>query len=109
MKTITIIFTLMCLLAVCSCQKNSKWEYKVFSVSNEGFERSGDEALKSTKVTPTESEINKLGLEGWELVTSYLELETAHPNFGNESYVTGLQPNIRPQRAILIFKRHLIN
>jgi hypothetical protein len=39
------------------------------------------------------------------LATSYLEMETSHPNFGNDTYVTGLQANIRPQRAILIFKR----
>lgn len=87
------------------CQSNQKWEYKLLTVSSQVYSRTGTDALKSTTATPSESELNKLGSEGWELVASYLEMETAHPNFGNESYVTGLQPNIRPQRAVLIFKR----
>lgn len=97
---------LFSIMVLSGCQANQKWEYKVLTVVNEGYELQGAEAYNSTTVSPTESELNKLGLEGWELITSYLELETAHPNFGNESYVTGLQPNISPQRAILIFKRH---
>jgi len=40
-----------------------------------------------------------------ELVDSYLEMETVHPNFGDSRYVTGLQPNVRPQRLVLIFER----
>jgi hypothetical protein len=62
---------------------------------------------KATRVNPTEIALNKLGSEGWLLVISYLELETAYPNFEDYKYVTGLQPNIRPQRAILLFKRYL--
>lgn len=62
---------------------------------------------KATRVNPTEIALNKLGSEGWLLVISYLELETAYPNFGDYKYVTGLQPNIRPQRAILLFKRYM--
>jgi hypothetical protein len=62
---------------------------------------------KATRVNPTEIELNKLGSEGWVLVISYLELETAYPNFGDYKCVTGLQPNIRPQRAILVFKRYM--
>lgn len=63
--------------------------------------------MKSTSVTPSQDELSKLGAEGWELVGSYLEMETAFPNFGNAGYVTGLQPNVRPQRAVLIFRRRL--
>ncbi|MFZ4400930.1 MAG: DUF4177 domain-containing protein [Bacteroidales bacterium] len=107
MKKINFIIVLFGILLLFGCQTNEKWEYKVLTVSNDGFDRTGSTAMNATKISPTESEFNKLGIEGWELVTSYLELETAYPNFGNDSYVTGLQPNIRPQRAIFIFKRHL--
>jgi len=62
---------------------------------------------KATGVNPTEIELNKLGSEGWELVTSYFELETAYPNFEDYKYVTGVQPNIKPQRAIIVFKRYM--
>lgn len=106
MKTILNCFAVTFLLVfIVGCQSNQKWEYKVLSVSSERYSRTGTDAGKSTTASPSESELNKLGLEGWELVASYLEMETAHPNFGNESYVTGLQPNIRPQRSVLIFKR----
>jgi hypothetical protein len=109
-KFINLIILLFSISMLLGCKTDEKkWEYKVLSISNEGYARSGSDAIKVTKVSPTESELNKLGLEGWELVTSYLELETAHPNFGDESYVTGLQPNIRPQRAVLLFKRHMKN
>jgi hypothetical protein len=65
------------------------------------------ETSKATRVNPNEIELYKLGSEGWVLVISYLELETAYPNLGDYKYVTGLQPNIRPQRAILVFKRYM--
>ncbi len=106
MKSIRIISILLLFIVINGCQDNSKWEYKVYSISPEqSFERTGLQAFKSTQITISESELNKLGAEGWELSTSFLELETAHPNFGSSEYVTGLQPNIRPQRLVMIFKR----
>lgn len=95
----------MVLFVLTSCQEKNKWEYKVLIVANEGFERSGQDAYRRANITPTESDLNKIGNEGWELVGNYLEMETAHPNFGSAEYVTGLQPNIRPQRVVLLFKR----
>ena len=83
------------------------WEYKVVAVYSEGNDRIDDEALAFGSVSPSESEMNTLGLQGWELATSYLEMETAYPNFGNQGYVTGIQPNVRPQRVVFIFKRPL--
>jgi len=99
------LFTLFALLII-GCGDNSKWEYKIYSISPEqSYERTGEDALKSTKITISQDELNKLGSEGWELTTSFLELETSHPNFGSSEYVTGLQPNVRNQRLVLIFKR----
>jgi hypothetical protein len=93
-------------MAMIGCNNNIKWEYKVYSISPEkSYDRTGFDALKPTKITISQDELNNLGSEGWELVTSFLELETAYPNFGNPEYVTGLQPNVRNQRLILIFKR----
>ena len=84
-----------------------KWGYKVVYLSSD-WNRIGSDAFKPAMVTPSESDLNQLGSDGWELVASYLEMETAFPNFGNESYVTGLQPNVRPQRLVLIFKRPIL-
>ena len=44
----------------------------------------------------------------WELVANITEIETVHPNFGKEDYVTGIQPNTRSKNVILIFRRRKI-
>src|SRR5690242_5123402 len=93
------------LLLAAACSGSPRWEYKVVSVSAEGHDRTGKSAGKYASVTPTNDDLNALGAEGWDMVSSYLEMETAWINFGNDSYVTGLQPNVRPQRVVFIFKR----
>ena len=82
-----------------------KWEYKTINLeaTNQGLYTTNN--FNSTKIELTENMINEYGLEGWELIDTYLEMETVHPNYGDSEYVTGLQPNIRPQRLVLIFKR----
>lgn len=81
------------------------WEYKVLTVDSSSHEKTGPNALASNEVKPEESLLNSLGKEGWELTSSYLEMETAFPNLGEGKYITGIQPNVRPMRAVLIFKR----
>jgi len=31
--------------------------------------------------------------------------ETVHPNFGNEQYVSGIEPNVRTAEIDFVFKR----
>lgn len=69
--------------------------------------REGVEGGRFSMVNPSDAAMNALGAQGWELVTSYLEMETAWTNFGSSRYVTGLQPNVRPQRVVLLFRRAL--
>lgn len=85
-----------------------KWEYfrlEVLAETASGVYGDNLKKLAYKSVPDIESKINTLGTEGWELVAVYLELETAHPNFGKEDFVTGLQPNFRPQSLVCIFKR----
>lgn len=93
------------LLLTLSAFKQSKYEYKVMEVMTESNDRTGDGAMKFTSIKINEQQMSAMGAEGWELASTLLEMETAYPNFGKSEYVTGLQPNIRPQRAVLIFKR----
>lgn len=82
-----------------------KFEYRVVEFMTESNERTGTGALKYSSIRVDEGQLQKLGEDGWELVNSFVENETAFPNFGDSQYVTGIQPNIRPQRAIFIFKK----
>jgi len=91
-----------------------KWEYRKISIVAEipkEFEKAlgtSSNALElAPKVIPDFSdELETAGILGWELVGVFLQQETAHPNFGeDQSLVTGLQPNIRPQNLVCIFKR----
>ena len=71
--------------------------------SSEFFER----RVSSTSILPSDSSLNKFGVEGWEIATTYLEMETVFPNLlANGNGVDGLQSNTRPQRLVVIFKRH---
>ena len=84
-----------------------KWEYKVVYIeATETFTYLEYEQNPSN-IELTDAMINEYGLNGWELADSYLEMETVHPNYGDNQYVTGLQPNVRPQRLVLIFKKEL--
>ncbi|MDU6114996.1 MAG: DUF4177 domain-containing protein [Paeniclostridium sordellii] len=84
-----------------------KWNYKVVEYYSDQTGRTGSGALNPSTVSIPENELNELGKQGWELVSSHIENETAYPNFGNSEYVTGLQPNVRPQKVVLLFKKPL--
>ena len=98
-------FLLILSIIFYSCSSKEKsWEYKVVSYS-ESVSRYRSGAFDNISITPSLDELNKLGDEGWEIATSYLEIETAFPNFGDDKYHTGIKSNIRPQRLVIIFKR----
>lgn len=63
---------------------------------------------KTSTILVNEDVLNKLGKEGWEIATSFLEMETVYPNFGKPEYVTGIQPNIRPKTLVIILKRPIM-
>lgn len=86
-----------------SCNKTTQWEYKIVKVA-------GTETLEvsnfTSKIFPDQSKmLNKMGSEGWELVSTYTEEETVFPNFGNEEYVTGIRTNTRTTVLNFVFKR----
>jgi hypothetical protein len=61
--------------------------------------------MRPSTIQMNSASLKELGEQGWELVGTFLEMETAYPNFGKEEYTTGLRENVRPQSATLIFKR----
>ena len=101
MKKILLACVMVVLLA--SCSKNTPWEYKVVKVAGKPAETLADYgALVYGDQTAM---LNKMGKEGWELVSTYTETATAFPNFGNSDYVTGIRDNTRTSVVNFIFKR----
>jgi hypothetical protein len=86
-----------------------KWDYQTVEIlaktSSAASIDENYEKLAYKTVPDFSSRLESLGSQGWELVGTFLEHETSHPNFGKEDYVTGLQPNTRPQKLVMIFKR----
>ena len=101
MKKILLALCVVAFLA--SCSKNNPWEYKVVKVAGKPAEELADYgALVYGDQTAM---LNKMGKEGWELVSTYTETGTSFPNFGNSEYVTGLRTNTRTVVVNFVFKR----
>lgn len=84
-----------------------KWEYQKVVFRGDDNDRIGAGALKYSSIKVDQALLNQLGNEGWELTSSYLEMETAFPDLGLEDKDPDLQPNIRPQAVVFVFKRPL--
>ena len=101
---VSILITLIFLFF----ENRSRWEYQTIELTAKESDTAfsdNEKALSYKTIPDISSKISEMGQERWELVSSYLENETAYPNFGNNEYVTGIQPNVRPQKLVLIFKR----
>ena len=83
----------------------NRWEYQTLEFTGTGMSRTGSGALGASTILVESSKLREMGAQGWELVGTLLEMETAFPNFGKDEYTTGLRENVRPQKAVLIFKR----
>lgn len=104
---IGLLCTVVVFLALNYFKPKPAYDYKVVFIPGENKSRTGTDALEATSIQFAGNDMTALGDEGWELVDVFLENETAYPNFGNSDYVTGLQPNVRPRRAVLLFKRQI--
>lgn len=103
MKKSLFISCLIAMLMVSCGTKEQTWEYKVVKVA-------GKDAEIMAKYGPLvygdqTAMLNKMGKDGWELVSTYTEVATAFPNFGNSEYVTGLRENVRTSVINFVFKR----
>ena len=106
-KLIYLLVAITVATGIDSCSKKEegpqKCEYKTLIAWGE---LSGEIDYFSPNSIPVpEEELNKLGEDGWELVSVYTRIQTVHPNFGNDKYVTGLQPNTRTHGVFYVFKR----
>jgi hypothetical protein len=88
------------------------WEYKIERYYNseqfkdgESVSVYGDEAKEQTSVRIDVKKLDGIGGDGWELVSTYLEMQTAFYNFGASDLHTGIKENVRPQAVVAIFKR----
>ena len=102
MKKGILIFCMIATLFSCG-SKNEQWEYRVVKVAGKNAEMMAD--FGSLVFSDQTAMLNKMGKEGWELVSTYTETGTSFPNFGNSEYVTGLRTNTRTVVVNFVFKR----
>lgn len=81
------------------------WEYKKVIFPSDGNDRVGPGALRYSTIQLDDKLLNQLGADGWEMVGSYMEMETAFPNLAKDDSSNGIVSNVRPQRLTVIFKR----
>lgn len=98
MRKLLLIAIIECVVSSCA----SNWEYKIVTVKGAEKEAS---RFDPKKFEVTDESLNIFGKDGWELVDIYQTTETVHPNFGNDQYVSGLQPNVRTEEINFVFKR----
>ena len=102
MKKVILVLCMIAVLASCG-SKNEQWEYKIVKVAGTDAEVMAD--FGTLVFADQTSMLNKMGKEGWELVSTYTETGTSLPNFGNSEYVTGLRTNTRTVVVNFVFKR----
>lgn len=105
MKKIVLLFTITLMLFSCNkgqVKERTKWEYKIVKIDGETTQYQDFGGCDFNDPT---QQLNSLGAEGWEVVSSYTEVETVHPNYGDPKYVTGIQPNTRTTVVTIILKR----
>lgn len=105
-KLIYTIVTFAVALGIASCstekEGQQKWEYKTLTVWGDSYSD-----FYGRSIDVPQAQMDTLGAHGWELVDVYTRIETVHPNFGNDQYVTGLQANTRTAAVCYVFKRPL--
>ncbi len=80
-----------------------KWEYRVVKVQGHATDSMQDfRSCEQNEGLLTQT-LNQY--RDWELVSTTTEIETVHPNYGNDKYVTGIQPNTRTCSVIFIFRK----
>lgn len=102
MKKFILFFCLVAALVSCG-SKNEQWEYKVVKVAGTDAEIAAD--FGTLVFADQTAMLNKMGKDGWELVSAYTETGTAFPNFGSSEYVTGIRDNTRTAVVNFVFKR----
>jgi hypothetical protein len=94
---------LIAFVGLLSLSCTSKWEYKIVSVKGE--DQATMAKFQQNKFDVSGESLNLFGKDGWELVGIYEKTETVHPNYGDDKYVSGLQPNVRTAEINFVFKR----
>ncbi len=103
-----IIIVLFFSFSIGAIQINKAYEYTTLTIdATTDYKLEGSDLIyqSSTSVIPSNHQLNVLGYEGWDIVSTYFENETVFHNFGNTEYVLGIRSNTRPKRLVIILKR----
>lgn len=103
---LTVVILAVFLWIFC-CNQTGEYRYKVVTVDVEKGSAAygGDEEHAHYSISAIAIENHLRSYGDWELVDVIEEIETVHPNFGNDQYVTGLQPNVRICKIHLVLRQ----
>ena len=80
-----------------------KWEYQTIKIRSSAITERSSGYFTQSEIT---EETNEMGSKGWELVNTFVNIETSFANLGaDKQYVTGIRANTRTKEVWLIFKR----
>ena len=107
--TTRAIICFLIILSICACNESKEgkpitWEYKILTIWDSSSKKNKLSIDSNEQLSDT---LNKLGNDGWELVSTYTVTHTGFPNFGVPGYVVGIKSNVRTASLSFILKRPL--
>lgn len=101
MKKIVILAFTIVAITFCAC--TTSWHYRTVEVEGVEDELYGD---YFERVFPqSDSLLNRMGVEGWELVSCYPIVETVYPDLGREHIIIQIKTNTRTKSICYVFRK----
>ena len=98
MKKKVVLF--MTIAAICMCACTQKWQYQTVEVRGEEYND-----YYQMYIPISDTLLNSMGEEGWELVSCYPIVETAYPDFGGSNLLIHIKSNSRTVAVRYVFRK----
>lgn len=90
-------------IALCACTE--QWQYKTVEIEGEENESYG--TFFSKDFSNQDDRLNKMGKDGWELVSCYPIVETVYPDLGEQNIILHIKTNTRTRAIHYVFKKRI--
>ena len=101
MKIKILLVIAVAAFAFCAC--TAQWQYKTVDVEGVEYESYGN--YFSRDFSNSDTLLNRMGAEGWELVSCYPITETVYPDLGEQNIILHIKTNTRTRAIRYVFKK----